>query len=46
LKIFTLHTRDRRASDDNYYLILITVVAFFPTNEQMVYDTAEDLKLK
>ncbi len=37
---------DRRALDD-HYLGLINVRAVpFPTNEQMVYDTGEDLKLK
>jgi hypothetical protein len=43
--IYSTYKGDRRASDDNYsYFDNISLV--FPTNEQIVYDTAEDLKSK
>lgn len=37
---------DRRASDDNYTSYFDKKVVPFPSNEQMVYDTGEDLKEK
>lgn len=37
---------DKRASDDNYYSYFDKRAVAFPTNEQMVYDTGEDLKMK
>lgn len=37
---------DKRASDDNYYSYFDKRALPFPTNEQMVYDTGEDLKMK
>lgn len=37
---------DRRASDDNYYSYFDKRAVAFPSNEQMVYDTGEDLKTK
>lgn len=37
---------DKRASDDNYYSYFSKKAVPFPTNEQMVYDTGEDLKIK
>lgn len=37
---------DKRASDDNYYSYFDKRAIPFPTNEQMVYDTGEDLKMK
>lgn len=37
---------DKRASDDNYYSYFDKKPLPFPTNEQMVFDTGEDLKLK
>lgn len=37
---------DRRALDANYLETLNPQAIVFPTNEQMVYDTGEDLKLK
>lgn len=37
---------DRRASDDNYFSYFDRRAVPFPTNEQMVYDTGEDLKMK
>ncbi|SEA72018.1 hypothetical protein SAMN05443667_107237 [Flavobacterium gillisiae] len=44
--IYSKYKGDRRASDDNYYTYFDNSRLLFPTNEQMVYDTAEDLKLK
>jgi hypothetical protein len=44
--IYSKYKGDRRASDDNYYPYFDNSRLLFPTNEQMVYDTAEDLKLK
>ena len=37
---------DKRASDDNYYSYFDKRAVVFPSNEQMVYDTGEDLKIK
>lgn len=37
---------DRRASDDNYYSYFDKRAVAFPSNEQMVYDTGENLKTK
>lgn len=37
---------DRRAADDTYYATFDKRAAAFPGNEQMVYDTGEDLKAK
>jgi len=37
---------DKRASDDNYYSYFDKRAVAFPSNEQMVYDTGEDLKIK
>ncbi|MFE3868214.1 hypothetical protein ACFX5E_09020 [Flavobacterium sp. LS2P90] len=44
--IFATHTGDRRAADDNYYSYFDKKSVAFPSNEQMVYDTGEDLKAK
>lgn len=44
--IYSKYKGDRRASDDNYYPYFDNSRLLFPTNEQMVYDTGEDLKLK
>jgi hypothetical protein len=44
--IYSTYKGDRRASDDNYYSYFDNSRLLFPTNEQMVYDTAEDLKSK
>jgi hypothetical protein len=37
---------DRRASDDNYFSYFDKRAVAFPSNEQMVYDTGENLKIK
>ncbi|CAM3099402.1 hypothetical protein [Flavobacterium frigoris] len=44
--IYSKYKGDKRASDDNYASYFDNNRLLFPTNEQMVYDTAEDLKLK
>ena len=43
--IYSNYKGDRRAADDNYSYFDQRVVPF-PTNEQMVYDTGEDLKMQ
>ena len=44
--IYATYKGDRRAADDNYFAYFDKKVVPFPTNEQMVYDTGEDLKSK
>jgi len=44
--IYAIYKGDRRASDDNYFSYFDRRAVPFPTNEQMVYDTGEDLKKK
>jgi hypothetical protein len=44
--IYATHKGDRRAADDNYYSYFDKRAVAFPSNEQMVYDTGEDLKAK
>ncbi len=44
--IYSKYTGDRRACDDNYLAYFDRRAVPFPTNEQMVYDSGEDLKLK
>ncbi|WP_104000297.1 hypothetical protein [Flavobacterium urumqiense] len=44
--IYSTYKGDRRASDDNYYSNFDKKAIAFPSNEQMVYDTGEDLKAK
>jgi hypothetical protein len=44
--IYSTYKGDRRAADDNYYSYFDKIALPFPTNEQMVYDTGEDLKNK
>lgn len=44
--IYSTFKGDRRASDDNYYSNFDKKAVAFPSNEQMVYDTGEDLKAK
>ncbi len=44
--IYATYKGDRRASDDNYYSYFDKRAVSFPINEQMVYDTGEDLKAK
>ena len=44
--IYATYKGDKRASDDNYYSYFDKKAVPFPSNEQMVYDTGEDLKNK
>lgn len=44
--IYSTYKGDKRASDDNYYSYFDRRAVPFPTNEQMIYDTGENLKLK
>lgn len=44
--IFAKYRGDRRAIDPNYYIYFDRRAIAFPSNEQMVYDTGEDLKAK
>lgn len=44
--IYANYQGDRRASDDNYLTYFDKRAVPFPSNEQMVYDTGEDLKAK
>ncbi|RTY95057.1 hypothetical protein [Flavobacterium sp. GT3R68] len=44
--IYANYQGDKRASDDNYLTYFDKRAVPFPSNEQMVYDTGEDLKAK
>lgn len=44
--IYANYKGDRRAAEDNYYSVFDKRSIPFPTNEQMIYDTGEDLKQK
>ena len=44
--IYATYKGDRRASDDNYYSYFDRLPVVFPSTEQMIYDTGEDLKAK
>jgi hypothetical protein len=44
--VYATYKGDKRASDDNYYSNFDRKSVPFPSNEQMVYDTGEDLKAK
>lgn len=44
--IYATYKGDRRASDDNYYSYFDKKAVVFPSTEQMIYDTGEDLKSK
>ncbi|UQD56871.1 hypothetical protein [Flavobacterium sp. K5-23] len=44
--MYATYKGDKRASDDSYYSNFDRRAVPFPSNEQMVYDTGEDLKLK
>ena len=44
--IYSNFNGDKRASDDNYYSYFDKKVVPFPTNEQMIYNTGENLKNK
>lgn len=44
--IYATYKGDRRASDDSYYSYFDRRAVAFPSSEQMVYDTGEDLKKK
>lgn len=43
---YSTYKGDKRASDDSYYSYFDKRVLPFPSSEQMVYDTGEDLKAK
>jgi hypothetical protein len=43
---YATYKGDKRASDDSYYSYFDKRILPFPSNEQMVYDTGEDLKDK
>ncbi len=44
--IYATYKGDGRASDDNYFSYFDRRPVLFPSSEQMVYDTGEDLKAK
>jgi hypothetical protein len=44
--VYANYKGDRRAADDSYYANFDKKAVPFPTNEQMIYDTGEDLKNK
>lgn len=44
--IYANYNGDKRACDDNYLLYFDRRAVPFPSNEQMVFDTGEDLKAK
>ena len=44
--IYATYKGDRRATETNYYSYFDKRAVPFPSNEQMVYDTGEDLKKK
>jgi hypothetical protein len=44
--IYSTYKGDRRASDDSYYSYFDKRAVAFPSSEQMIYDTGEDLKAK
>jgi len=44
--IYSNFNGDKRASDDNYYSYFDKKAVPFPTNEQMIYNTGENLKTK
>lgn len=44
--IYSTYRGDRRAADDSYYTYFNQKAVPFPSNEQMIYDTGEDLKVK
>ena len=44
--IFSKYKGDKRAADDNYYTYFDKRAVLFPSNEQMVYDTGLNLKIK
>ncbi len=44
--VYATYKGDREAAEENYYTFFEKRAVPFPSNEQMVYDTGEDLKLK
>jgi hypothetical protein len=44
--VYAKFTGDKRAVDDSYFPLFDRRAVPFPSNEQMVFDTGEDLKLK
>ncbi len=44
--VYATYKGDKRASDDNYNSFFDKRAVPFPSNEQMIYDTGENLKMK
>lgn len=44
--IYSTYRGDRRAAEESYYTYFNQKAVPFPSNEQMIYDTGEDLKVK
>ena len=44
--IYATYKGDKRASDDNYFSYFDKRAVPFPSNDQMIYDTGENLKMK
>lgn len=44
--VYATYKGDKRASDDNYFSYFDKRAVPFPPNEQMIYDTGENLKMK
>jgi hypothetical protein len=44
--VYADYKGDRRAAEDSYYSNFDKRIVPFPSNEQMIYDTGEDLKNK
>lgn len=44
--IYATYNGDKRACEESYYQYFDRRAVAFPTNEQMIYDSGEDLKLK
>lgn len=44
--VYSKYKGDRRAADDSYYSNFDKKIVPFPSNEQMIFDTGEDLKNK
>ena len=44
--IYAKYSGDKRACDESYYTYFDKRAVPFPSNEQMVYDSGEDLKAK
>lgn len=44
--VYATYKGDKRASDDNYFSYFDKRAVPFPSNDQMIYDTGENLKMK